>query len=133
VTMACSIPDFYEAVGHGIDPRRLQIEEARLAMRAGHAIADEAGSGPASLLEVIRWLKQPHRNLHVTRTEMWAVNDMFDAAEDFGFQPVAVFARVVAMLLREAIRSSYDGPPGTRAQRGSKSNRTTVGAAGGQE
>lgn len=113
VTMACHKPRFYGRVGKEIKPDLLGDKSAKLAMKAAHAIANDLGNGPDSLVLITQRLKRWHDEGKVTQEDIDEVMDFFDDAEDVGFPAEESMVEEIRPVLQyrvheEAVKTAID-------------------------
>lgn len=104
VTLCCCRPRFHGRIGHALDPECLELAEAKLALRAAHAVAKGAGRGPDNLVIVLQRLRQWMGDGRVTLEEIQAVADLFDEAESARLPTEEAAVAELAPVLRKRLQ-----------------------------
>ena len=84
VFLTCSNSRFYGKIGHALKPALLSSEAAQWAIKATHAIARSHGRGPDNTVLVIQRLRRWASEGQISTDLAFAVNDLFERAEDLG-------------------------------------------------
>jgi hypothetical protein len=118
VTLACSHQKFYGIIGHAIEPDLLEQRAATIAMQAAHAINAETSKGPSSISTVLQRLRTWNNEGRVKYSDLEAVLDMFDDADDTGLPDIEeaiselrpiVQQRMGEEVVRQAIKAQTVG------------------------
>jgi hypothetical protein len=110
--MLCCRPKFYGLVGHELEPARMEVPSARLAVMAAQEIGAESGRGPSDPVLVLQRLRRWVADGKVTSDEVDAVLDLI---EESGHNPppeldVVMEAKPVIqrLLHEEAVRATME-------------------------
>jgi len=98
---ACRSTRFWGRVGKDLEPDALGCDEAKHAVRAAVAIAQDNQRGPGSLIVALQRLRSWVEDGKLSPEDVEAVSDYFDAAEDAGLPPEEDVVAELAKLLKK--------------------------------
>jgi AAA domain len=119
VFYACSNADFYQRIGHALDPEALETEAAKLAVKTAHDVAKDADSGPDSPMTVLQRLRRWMGEGKATQEQWRSVGCYLEDAEDAGLPTAeAVIAELVPILRRRLQADAVEAAMSEYAKRG---------------
>jgi KaiC/GvpD/RAD55 family RecA-like ATPase len=101
VLLTCSNSRFYGKIGHAVKANFLSTDAAAWAVKAAHAIAKTHGRGPDSTVLVIQRLRRWSHEGKIKEDVAFAVNDLFERAEELGELSSESISEELAPILRK--------------------------------
>ena len=95
--------DFFNRLGHAIDPLALATAPASLVVKACQEIGRERGVGPSSDIIVVQRVKRWVRDGKATYEDVAAAVDVLDYAEELGLPKIEDVINEAAPLVRERV------------------------------
>lgn len=96
-------PKFWGRIGHALDEECITDDAVKRAFRAAKAIAQDTGSGPSSVLQVVQRIRRWMDDGNVKHEELAAVVEMFDSVEDAGVMEEEAAVLEVTPVLRQRL------------------------------
>lgn len=97
---ACRSTRFWGRVGKDLEPDAFGCDEAKHAVRAAAAVAQDNQRGPGSLIVALQRLRSWVEDGKLSPEDVEAASDYFDAAEDAGLPPEDDVVAELAKLLK---------------------------------